>query len=228
MSAAISASTRCWAFVGENGIRRQNSSGVRQRHGETVLPMMPHQPQRGLVHQHLLKGQAASGALQILQAVREMRLANGIVQFAQPMADPQGTWQRLRAAVVHLGQRGEHHIPEGLGGDTLHGLVHWLDGRFLHLHGVLQYASSVFLRHAAEEHDAFSHRQVLADPGLVIPGQGQPAGLIPDGGRNPGQPVKAGQLGRIGHHAHDHHFPRPGQGTGCHLCPILVTDRQAV
>ena len=71
-------------------------------------------------------------------------------------------------------------------------------------------------------------RQLLADPVLIVPGQGQSAGLVADGGGHPGQAYEPGQLGRIGHHTHDHHFPRPCQGAGGDLRAVLVADRQAV
>ena len=199
---------------------------LRKGQGKAVLLLPPKHGKRRLIHQHLLKGQAAARPPQAIHAVGKMRLPNGKIPLAQSIAQPQGARQRFGAAIVHLGERRLHHLAEGLGRDALHPAIHRLDGGLRHTLGILKRAAAVLFHHAAIEHHRFPHGQLLAHPGLIIPHHGQAAAVIMQGGRHTGQPGEAVQLRRVPHLAHDQYLAAPGFPAGGDARPVLIADGQ--
>ena len=130
----------------------------RNRQCRAILLVSAQQPQRRLIHQHLLKRQPPPRQPQVFYIQREMRLPDGEIQLTQLMADAQVVRQRLRAAVIDLFQRLLHHFAEGLRRNPLHGAVHRQDARFRHPLRILEYGFPPALPHTPEEHDGLPDR----------------------------------------------------------------------
>ena len=208
-------------------VRVLRAFGDSQRDARFALA--PGHGQGRLEHQHLFKGQAPPGQLQGLEIVGEVRLADGVVQFAQAVAQAQAVGEGLRAAAVHRGQGPLHDLPEALRRDAFHGPVHRQDLRPGDHGGVLQGAASVLLGQAAVEHDRPAHGQVLHHPGLVEPDQGQAAVLRAEAGCDPGQAAERAELRRVLHHPRHQAGLSGDQGhEGLRLRPVLIAQRQGV
>ena len=201
---------------------------LRQRDGHAILLVAAHQPQRSLIHQHLLEGQTAARPPEVLQVCREMRLTKRKIKLTQAMPQPECIGQRLRAAVVHLLQRLLHHRAEGLGRDALHRPVHRLDGRLRHPLRILHHRSVPADADAPKKHDALPHRQLLCHPWLVVPGQRQLAAAIRQRCRYAGNAMKPADLRGLRHHAHDQRLAAPCLAAGGDLRAILVAKGQRV
>ena len=104
--------------------------------------MSAQQPQRRLIHQHLLKRQPPPRQPQVFYIQREMRLPDGEIQLTQLMADAQVVRPRLRAAIIDLFQRLLHHFAEGLRRNPLHSAVHRQDTRLRHPLRILEHGFS--------------------------------------------------------------------------------------